>query len=291
MSNADQRDGGVAGGGGQDDRRRYRPPTCFACNEAGHYANQCPNRAPRHQHQSRPSTSSDLRGSRSPRRYDSRRTRDSPERDLGIRATVMKLSKSVTAMHKYVEQQNLKKEEKERRKREKKEAAEREEAEKVRQEEKEARATEKARKRAEEQNKVADAERERRAQMKKDVDISVAVRLNEMEESWFQRLHSMIGPLYSTSDKKGKKKVAYVSSQESSDESEASDTSVTQELSERTSMLHISEKRKQGPDVEIEDNPPMEKPPKRTPKQGGLKPVKLTARMTRTKARRLSGKM
>ncbi|GBG78999.1 hypothetical protein CBR_g28712 [Chara braunii] len=86
----------------------------------------------------------------------------------------MKLSKSVTAMHEYVEQQNLKKEEKERRKREKKEAAEWEEAEKVRQEEKEARATEKARKCAEEQKKAADAERERRAQMKKDVDISMA---------------------------------------------------------------------------------------------------------------------
>ncbi|GBG61768.1 hypothetical protein CBR_g23282 [Chara braunii] len=286
MSNTDQRDGVNAGGGRPDDRRRYRPPTCFACNEAGHYAKQCPNRAPRH-HQARPSTSADFRGSRSPRRYDPRRRRDSPERDSEIRTTVMKLSKSVSAMHDFVERQNLKKEEKARKKREMKEAAEREEAERLRQEEKEAQAAEKARKRAEELKKAADAEKERRAQMKKDVDLSVAIRLNEMEGSWFQRLHSVIGPLYTTADKNGKKKVIY----ESGDESEASDTSVTQELSERTSRLQISEKRKRGPEAVLEDSPPMDKPPKRTPKQGGLKPVKLTARMTRARARRPSGTM
>ncbi|GBG66793.1 hypothetical protein CBR_g68779 [Chara braunii] len=112
-----------------------------------------------------------------------------------------------------------------------------------------------------------------------------------MEDSWFQRLHSLIGPLYSTADRKGKKKVLYTSRQEFGDESEASDTSVTQELSEHTAKLHISEKRKRGPEVVIEDNPPMEKPSKCTPKQGILKPVKLTARMTRVKARRPTGTM
>ncbi|GBG63744.1 hypothetical protein CBR_g39288 [Chara braunii] len=105
----------------------------------------------------------------------------------------MKLSKSVSAMHDFVEQQNLK-EEKARKKREMKDADEQEEAERLKQEAKEARAAEKARKCAEEQKKAADAERERRAQMKKDVDLSVTIRISEMEDSRFQRLHTARGP-------------------------------------------------------------------------------------------------
>ncbi|GBG72011.1 hypothetical protein CBR_g10947 [Chara braunii] len=127
--------------------------------------------------------------------------------------------------------------------------------------------------------------------MKKDDDLSVAIRINEMEDSWFQRLHRVIGPLYTTADKKGKKTVTYASSLVSDHESETSDTSVRQELSDRTSKLQISEKRKRGPEIVLEDSPPMEKPPKRTPKQGALRPVKLTVRMTRAKARRLSSTM
>ncbi|GBG72012.1 hypothetical protein CBR_g10948 [Chara braunii] len=74
-------------------------------------------------------------------------------------------------------------------------------------------------------------------------------------------------------------------------ESEAKDTSVTQELSDHSSKLQISEKRKRGPEMVLKDSPPMEKPPKRIPKQGVLKPVKLTALMTRAKARRLLSTM
>ncbi|GBG65394.1 hypothetical protein CBR_g50755 [Chara braunii] len=128
--------------------------------------------------------------------------------------------------------------------------------------------------------------------MKKDVNMTVAVRISELEDNWFKRLPGVIGPLYSAVKDSGKKKVTYRSDIESrSDyESEASDMSVTQELSEQAAQLQISEKQKRGSKVVVDDNPPMERTPKRTPKRGRQKPVKLTARMTRSKTRRSPGR-
>ncbi|GBG82244.1 hypothetical protein CBR_g34527 [Chara braunii] len=114
-------------------------------------------------------------------------------------------------MQDFIEMQNQKKEEKALREQKRNELLEQEEAERMRLEAKEARAAKKARKRAEERRVAAEAENERRAQMKKNVNISVAVKINELEDNWFQRLHRVIGPLYKTVGDKGKKKVTYVS--------------------------------------------------------------------------------
>ncbi|GBG61061.1 hypothetical protein CBR_g18653 [Chara braunii] len=92
-------------------------------------------------------------------------------------------------------------------------------------------------------------------------------------------------------DTKGKKKVHYEVEEVVSDSSgDGSETSVTQELSEKTGKLFISEKRKREADVVFEDSPPMEACPKRTPKRGSMKPVDLSMRMTRSKTAKKTGR-
>ncbi|GBG79017.1 hypothetical protein CBR_g28730 [Chara braunii] len=57
-----------------------------------------------------------------------------------------------------------------------------------------------------------------------------------------------------------------------------------EELNLLTRRLSISEKRKRGPEVVFEGSPPMEVPPKCTPKRGP-RPVGISGRLTRSKAR------
>ncbi|GBG74712.1 hypothetical protein CBR_g19117 [Chara braunii] len=123
--------------------------------------------------------------------------------------------------------------------------------------------------------------------MKKNLDIHMTVRMSEMEESFFERFEHTLAPLCQVLRYKGKQKVSYKSASESTSASSdgESDISVTQELNDHTRRLCISDKRKRGPEPVFEDSPPMEQPPKHTPKRGALKPVKLTACITRSKAK------
>ncbi|GBG91495.1 hypothetical protein CBR_g52451 [Chara braunii] len=160
---------------------------------------------------------------------------------------------------------------------ERKEAAEREAEEKERAERKE-------KKRMKKHQKELELEAERRAEMKKDNEIQLAIRLSELEDNMACRVESVIGPLRELV-RLGKKKVTYASGGSSKEpEDEVSDTSVTQELSAKAGRLCILEKRKRGPKPVFENSLPMEAPPKQTPKRGALKPVLLTTRMTRSKA-------
>ncbi|GBG92438.1 hypothetical protein CBR_g55375 [Chara braunii] len=255
----------------EDHTRRYRAPTCFNCHEPGHYVNQCPEKNRRRYYSERPSTSYDSRGGRSPRRRDYRHD-NSPGKEV-ISSTVAELGKSVAAMKDFYEEARLE-EAKERRRTEKIEAEEREAAEREK-------AERKAKKKMDKMRREAEVKAERRAELRKDNDIHLVIRLSEMEDNFSAKMKCVTEPLKELL-KKGKRKVTYASASDTTSE-EASDTSVTQELSEQAGRLFISEKRKRGPEQVVGDSPPMELTPKRTPRKGALKPTKLTGRLTRVK--------
>ncbi|GBG43655.1 hypothetical protein CBR_g77229 [Chara braunii] len=266
------------------ERRSYRPPTCFACNEVGHYANQCPNRSKRYSNV-RPTTSSDSRRARSPRRYEPRSREPSPTLDPQIRSTIEKLGKSVAVMEEHYATEREKREQKARKKLEKEEAQRREAEEAARLEEERITAEKKARKR---KQKLI-LEDQRRAEMQKDLQIQL-VHVGDLEDRLIQRLNQAVARPSKLD--RGKKKVSYCSDVDESASSQgyASDTSVTQELGACVDRLKISKKRKRGPEPVFEDpSPPMGLSAKCTPKRGILKPVKLTGRLTRSKSKKGGG--
>ncbi|GBG67560.1 hypothetical protein CBR_g689 [Chara braunii] len=116
------------------------------------------------------------------------------------------------------------------------------------------------------------------------MDIKVAVRVRELRddvrEDVRQEIREAISQLC-TMVARGKQKVvepAIPGSKSSGSSSE------TEELSERTRNLCITKKRKGGEEPVFEDSPPMELPPKCTPRRMG-KPVNLTTILTRSKAK------
>ncbi|GBG84770.1 hypothetical protein CBR_g39147 [Chara braunii] len=201
-----------------------------------------------------------------------------------MKSMVAKLGKNVVVIQEHFEAVRAKKEAKAQKKLEIEEAKRREEEALKFVAEEQARKEKKAEKKKE---KVR-LEAEWRAEMKKDLDIQAAIRFTEMEDRFISRITQAVAPLGLLRADKGKRKVAYqsASTSASSSEDEGSDTSVTQEISEKTERLCISEKRKRGPEPVFEDSPLMEVPPKRTPKRGILKLVKLSARITRSQAKK-----
>ncbi|GBG63386.1 hypothetical protein CBR_g38008 [Chara braunii] len=88
-------------------------------------------------------------------------------------------------------------------------------------------------------------------------------------------------------DIKEKKQVILEPEHESESEysSEGSETSVTQELSEKTGRLCITEKRKRSDDVPIGDSPPMKAPLKCTPMRGCVRMGEHCQRVARAKTK------
>ncbi|GBG81085.1 hypothetical protein CBR_g31643 [Chara braunii] len=167
----------------RDDKewRPHRPPvTCFSCNEPGHYANQCPLQE-RRQLPCRPSTSSDSRRTRSPRRFESRREH-SPRKESELRETVAKLSKGVASIKEHVNAVQAKKDEKARRKLEKEK--EKEDERRRLEEEEVIRSQEEARREAKLRKKEKKAKQEAalRAEMKKDVTMHAAILISEIKD-------------------------------------------------------------------------------------------------------------
>ncbi|GBG66901.1 hypothetical protein CBR_g72656 [Chara braunii] len=250
---------------GSGDRRT---PTCFNCHEPGHYAKQCPNRD-RYHHSNRPSTSSDSRRSRSPRRYEPKRYYSPPRREAELREKLVELPQGLATMKEHIDAERTKKEEKSRRKLEK--AREKEEEMRRLEEEEARRLEEEMRREARKLKKQEKAKKEAilRAEMKKDATLHAALMMNEIKDDWISEWKTSVLPtlIAGVKDVKGKKNIDCPSKEDSlSDYSdEGSETSVMQELSEKTGKLCITEKRKREEGVGIGDNPPMELPPKRTP--------------------------
>ncbi|GBG66854.1 hypothetical protein CBR_g70731 [Chara braunii] len=158
-------------GFGDGDRRQYRAPTCFNCHEQGHYANQCPHRD-RRQYLSRPSTSTDSRRSRSPRRFEHRRYVSPPRQEAELRGKLAALSQGVAEMKKHFNAEKARKEAKERRKLDKERR--KEEERRIAEEEEKRKIEEEARREEKKRKKVEKAKREAilRAEMKKELCIS-----------------------------------------------------------------------------------------------------------------------
>ncbi|GBG81961.1 hypothetical protein CBR_g34144 [Chara braunii] len=173
-----------------------------------------------------------------------------PTTDDQLESKVAKIGKSVAAVCQFVEIEQHKKAAKEQKKMEKKEAEERAAAERLEAEAKRKKKEEKARRKAEKFEEV-----------NKNLDIKVALRVGELREDVREdvrlEIKEAIGELCRVVAR-GKQKVSPV---DPDHEGNAS-SSDTDELSQRTRNLCLSEKRKRGPEPFFEGSPPMEQPPK-----------------------------
>ncbi|GBG72439.1 hypothetical protein CBR_g12015 [Chara braunii] len=167
------------------------------------------------------------------------------------------------------------------------------EEERRRQEEEDERRMQKELRRAEKKHKKAEKARQEatlRAEMKKDVMLHAAMMMKGIKDDWINKWKSEVLPTLTggRNDSKGKEKVVYASESDyhSDGSDDGSDTRVTQELSIKTSGLCLTEKRKRAEDVVLENNPPMELPPKRTPQRGAVKSYKANLPMTRARQKR-----
>ncbi|GBG70200.1 hypothetical protein CBR_g6332 [Chara braunii] len=132
---------------------------------------------------------------------------------------------------------------------EKEEAKQREEERRIREEEEQAIREVKVAKKRERRRREAEG----RAELKKDLGLQLATQVHDMEDKFVQRMKWVVAELQKLPSGKGKEVQQFSDTEGSSSESEAS---ITQELSERTAGLVISEKRKRGPDKVVGDSPP-----------------------------------
>ncbi|GBG88353.1 hypothetical protein CBR_g47051 [Chara braunii] len=117
-------------------------------------------------------------------------------------------------------------------------------------------------------------EAERRAELK-ELGMHLTMQVSEMEDKSVHRMHQVVAEFRPVPLDKGKRAMY---SEDDDYSGQDSDTSVTQELCERTTELHITEKRKRGPERAVGDRPPMESPAKRTPRRANRQ-VAFTGRM------------
>ncbi|GBG80792.1 hypothetical protein CBR_g31348 [Chara braunii] len=253
---------------GGDRYIRRSPPRCFSCNERGHYANQCPNRwrAP----EVKASTSYDVNRGRSPRRAEvvakGKATMQEPKE---LRRQIEELNKSLASVSEFVMAEKAKKAEEERLRIEAEEEAERLKAEQKAREKKEQKRIEK---------KMRDAQRD--AEIDKKMKLQLVIKTGD----FFNRMEAILGPVL---DFVRKVKPAKQQVHIPSDSGDESYESGTEDIRARTKKLTIHEKRKRGPEVVLEDSPPMITPAKQTPRRSEQKRKNTTTpgRVTRSKAK------
>ncbi|GBG87788.1 hypothetical protein CBR_g45944 [Chara braunii] len=173
-------------------------------------------------------------------------------------------------MSEFVQAEKAKKAEEERLRRGAEEEEQRREAKKLDREKK-------ARKKIEKQRK----NEERVAEIDKKVQLQVAIKTGE----FFDRMEANLGPVLALGQiAKGKKQVVYVSD-EGLSSGHGSGGSATKEIQTKTRRLVISEKRKRGAELVLENSPPMLTPAKRTLRVKKKKTSGGVLRVTRSKAK------
>ncbi|GBG66003.1 hypothetical protein CBR_g54982 [Chara braunii] len=141
-------------------------------------------------------------------------------------------------------------------------------------------------------------EAERRAEMRKDLGIQMRMEIqgirqemrHELRDELIETFKEAVLPATLPRLDKGKMKTLSVSGSDSQHSEEESDTRLTQEITEKANQLSKPEKRKRGSEPVFEDSLPMKLPPKRTPKRVTIKPPKLCARLTKSKAKQVGTK-
>ncbi|GBG69986.1 hypothetical protein CBR_g4814 [Chara braunii] len=240
---------------GYRDGPRCAPVTCYECGEQGHYRNQCPRLAGK---------SSVPRGrSTSPGHVTRLVARRSSSEEPVIRKQLEELTSSIASMKNFIDAEQTRKEKDERLK---KEEAKRE-AERVEQLRREAEEQQVKERRAKKKEEKKRKEIEAREALRKELRIEMNQWMGAMCEGVHDRLlHTM-----RSEDTKGKAKL----SEYASEDSNYSDDSEIEALSEHTTRLNINDKRKREPDLGVGDSPLVVTPVKRTAKRGVLDPKKL----------------
>ncbi|GBG77429.1 hypothetical protein CBR_g23878 [Chara braunii] len=187
-----------------------------------------------------------------------------------LKSKVAEIGKNVAAVCQYVEIEQAKKATKKRRKLEKKEAATRAEAERAETKLKKKKREEKARKVAEQNEEI-----------RKCLDIKMAVRVEELREDVREDVRQEI------QDPISELCVVVAGSKQKTTEEPASESgassSETEELNLRTETLCLIDKRKHGSEPVFEGSTPMELSPKRTPRRAAKS--RPSRRVTRSRSR------
>ncbi|GBG76863.1 hypothetical protein CBR_g23078 [Chara braunii] len=258
-SRDDYHEGSDRGHGGSEYVRRG-PPVCFECGEAGYYKNQCWKRSEVVPAKGGASSS----GVQLPE----------PHVVETVKKRLEDFNKSMANFQEYIAIENTKREAKECRNREKAERLQREEAERQAKEEarmaKEKRMAKKfAKKKKEEEEEL---------EFSKAMWLHMAVCVGGLKEKMQYEMKKNMEAFQAII--KGKQQATSPSPSPSiSPQSYASDwaASEVEKINQKAKELTINEKRKWSPDKTIGNSPPMELPPKRTPRKTIVKPVKLTA--------------
>ncbi|GBG79199.1 hypothetical protein CBR_g28916 [Chara braunii] len=255
-------------GGGEHVRRG--PPICFECGEPGHYRNQCWKR----------SETGSARGGASSSGMPSQE----PGAEVAMKKQLEDFDKSVALFQEYIQTEN-KKEAKEWKKQEKLERMQREEAELFTKEEarkaKEMRAAKKlAKKKKEEEEKM---------EFSKAMRLHMAVCVGSLREQMQGEMRRNMEAVQAII--RGKQQVTSPASSASPASYTSERTaSEVEEINQKAKSLSIKEKCKRSPDKAIGNSPPMELPPKRTPRKSNIKPVKLAAKLQTTVAKKTGTK-
>ncbi|GBG69888.1 hypothetical protein CBR_g4716 [Chara braunii] len=266
----------------RDDPPRSGPLVCFGCRVTGHYRTDC------WRYWTDPIARRQMEadGFICPLEYIQRSTTGSPPRD-GVQPRVVaedhvpgnhldELGRTVASIQEFIELERARRTEREQQARECKEA---------RRVEAEARAAE-----AERAARKAEKQRKREEQMKmaKAVEVQLSLRLGDIrEEIKTEVRRDVAGTLVKSQTKTfvnatGKGKEAAVQDVPSS----SGVNNEVEAITEGTGSLSIQEKRKRG-DVEIpvEDSPPVITLAKRTNKRLGVRPIRLSDRLQRSRSR------
>ncbi|GBG66725.1 hypothetical protein CBR_g68709 [Chara braunii] len=183
-----------------------------------------------------------------------------------LTARLDELGQSVASLSEFVGVELARRNEKEKKKREKEERRRLEEEEQEREAERIEKAAAEARKKEEEQLAMAKA---------KAVEIQLALRIGSIRDEIRSEIRRAIS--------EGKAVVT-------EDTPSTSGTATTSEeevaaITEGAEKLSIVEKRKRGEDVSVADSPPVTTPAKRTSKRPGVRPIRLSDRLQRARAK------